>query len=67
MTSPFFISNRVINTIQSLPEDDRIALSVALVGEMLLGADASCELTPIQALAYQIIRSYVEQDTRKRG
>lgn len=66
MTAPFFVSNRVINTIQSLPEEDRIALSAALVGEMILGGEASTELTPIQALAYQIIRRYVKQDTRDR-
>ena len=65
MTAPFYISNRVIDTIQSLPEDDRIALSTAIVGEMLLGAGPAPELTPIQALAYQIIRRYVKQDTRK--
>lgn len=63
MTSPIFISPRVLNTINSLPMEDRIAVATAITGEMLLGGDASGELTPMQQLVYTIIRSYVRHDT----
>ena len=63
MTAPIFISPRVLNTINSLPMEDRIAVATAITGEMLLGGDASGELTPMQQLVYTIIRQYVRHDT----
>lgn len=63
MNSAIYISPRVINTINSLPEDDRIAVASAIAGELILGSQASGHLTPMQTLAYTIIRSYVKNDT----
>ena len=57
MTAPIFISPRVLNTINSLPMEDRIAVATAITG------DASGELTPMQQLVYTIIRQYVRHDT----
>lgn len=65
MNTPFFISPRVIEVINSLPENDRIALASAIAGELLLGANASPSLTPLQNLAYRIIRDNVRRDTNR--
>lgn len=63
MTAPIFISPRVINTINSLPETDRKAIAEAITGELILG-NASADLTPMQSLVFAIIRRYVDHDTR---
>lgn len=65
MNTPFFISPRVIEVINSLPENDRIALASAIAGELLLGGNASSSLTPLQNLAYRIIRDSVRRDTNR--
>ncbi len=62
-TRPIILTPRVINTINSLPVDDRIAIAGALCGEMILGADASACLTPLQSLVFAMIRQYVEHDS----
>lgn len=65
MNTPFFISPRVIEVINSLPETDRIALASAIAGELLLGGNAEASLTPLQNLAYRIIRDNVRRDTSR--
>jgi len=65
MNSAIYISPRVINTINALPENDRIAVASAITGELILGAQASDHLTPLQTLAFSIIRSYVKNDTHR--
>lgn len=63
MTSPIFISPRVLDTINSLPDTDRKAIAGAIAGELILGSDATSELTPMQSLVFAIIRQYVTHDT----
>lgn len=57
------ISPRVINTINSLPEEERIAVVSAFVGEMIMGVDVEDSLTPTQTMLYAVIKSYVQRDT----
>ena len=57
------ISPRVINTINSLPEDERIAVVTAFVGDMIMGVKVEDSLTPIQTMLYAVIKSYVQRDS----
>ena len=57
------ISPRVINTINSLPEDERIAVVSAFVGDMIMGVRVEDSLTPIQTMLYAVIKSYVQRDS----
>ena len=59
------ISPRVINTINSLPEDERIAVVTAFVGDMIMGVKVEDSLTPIQTMLYAVIKSYVQRDSYK--
>lgn len=65
MANSFFISVRVIDTVNSLPVSDRLPISNALTTEFLLGGDPNEGLTPIQAMLYAMIRHYVVQDTER--
>lgn len=63
MKQAVVFSPRVLNTIQSLPELERSAISSALASEFLLGITPSDDtLTPFQTILYTMIRSYVERD-----
>ena len=44
----FFISPRVIDTINSLPLVDRLPITNALSAELILGQDPTESLTPMQ-------------------
>ncbi len=59
------ITPRVVNTINSLPVAERGAISSALAQEFILGRDPAETLTPVQAMIYAMIRSYVTRDTRR--
>lgn len=66
MNGTILISSHVINTINSLPMDERVAVSSALIGEMILGHTPTEEnLNPVETLLYTIIRQYVRQDSAK--
>lgn len=65
MATPFYISPRVIDTITSLPAEDRIPISNALSTEFILGIDPTDMLTPMQAMLYAMIKFYVKQDTER--
>jgi hypothetical protein len=65
MATPFVISSRVIDTVNSLPPEDRISISNALSAEFILGNDPSESLTPMQNMLYAMIRFYVVQDTER--
>ncbi len=65
MNSAIYLSPRVINTLNALPENDRIAVASAITGELILGDRATDHLTPMQTLAYAIIRRYVVSDTHR--
>lgn len=59
------ITPHVINTINALPLNERIAITSALAGELILGQDPRNDLSPLQEMIYSIIRFYVKQDTVK--
>lgn len=59
------ISSHVINTINSLPEEEKVAVATAFVSEMIMGVDPENALSPLQAMLYGIIKSYVERDSMK--
>ena len=65
MANAIFISPRVIDTITSLPSDDRQTITAALSHEFILGGDPYTMLTPVQGIVYAMIRHYVEQDTER--
>ena len=66
MATPYYISPRVIDTVSSLPEADRRAITAALGNEFMLGGDPYPGLNPVQAMLYAMIRHYVEQDTERQ-
>lgn len=59
------ITSKVVDTINSLPPEDRGTISTALAQEFILGRDPAETLTPFQAMVYAMIRSYVSRDTRR--
>lgn len=65
METSIVITQHVINTINSLPMEERLAITAALAGEMILGADSSKALTPTQEMIFAMIKSYVKRDTER--
>lgn len=69
MNQSIVITQHVINTIKSLPMEERLAIASALAGEMILGAtiDENAEngLTPMQTVLYSMIRDYIRRDSHK--
>ena len=65
MSTPVYISPRVIDTVTSLPIEDRIPISNALSMEFILGIDPTDTLTPMQGMLYAMIKFYVTQDTER--
>ncbi len=63
MNKTFVISDDVINTINSLPEEDRIAMSAAIAGEMICGRNVEDKLNSMQRIILSIIRSSVKRST----
>lgn len=63
--SAFVISSHVINTINSLPEEERLAITTALAAEMILGINPCGQLSPMQEVLYTMIRQYIRKDTLK--
>lgn len=59
------ITQNVLNTLRSLPYEDRLNVASALAGEMLLGAGRATDLEPQQALVYDILRNYVQQASER--
>ena len=62
-SSSFFISPRVIKTINSLPESLREKIAGALTAEMYFGQSPESVLSPMQMIYYVMIRDYVNRDT----
>ena len=58
METTFIITPHVINTINSLPVEERIAITAALAGEMILGTDST-------EIIFSMIRQYVRRDTER--
>ncbi|MBD5185701.1 MAG: hypothetical protein HDS92_03730 [Bacteroidales bacterium] len=67
MNQSVFFSSRVIDTINSLPLDDRSTMAAALTSEFILGMDAAGSLSGVQKMVYAIIRHYVKQDMSRLG
>lgn len=59
------ITPHVINTINSLPNEERTAIANTLAAELILGEKPEDSLSPMQEMIYSIIRFYVKQDTIK--
>lgn len=54
MKTPFVISPRVIDTINSLQPTDRAPISNALSMEFILGQNPEDTLTPMQNIIYAV-------------
>jgi len=65
METAFVITPHVINTINSLPQEERLAVTSALAMEMILGVEAKNGLTPMEKMLYAMIKSYVNHDTER--
>ena len=65
MATHVYFSRRVIDTVTSLPQEDRIAISNALGIEYILGMDPTETLTPLQNILYAMIKFYVRQDASR--
>ena len=59
------ITPHVINTINSLPEEERVAVASAFISEMIMGVNPEDGLTPLQTMLYSVIRFYIQQDSVK--
>lgn len=57
------ITPHVINTINALPEEERVAVASAFVGEMIMGLNVEEILSPFQTMLYAVVKSYVQQDS----
>ncbi len=65
MRTSVIISQRVIDTINSLSIADRSPISNALGMEFILGQSPEDTLTTMQNIVYSIIRFYVNQDIER--
>lgn len=65
MNQSVYFSPRVLDTINSLPMDDRSTMAAALTSEFILGVDVADSLNGIQKMVYSILRHYVQQDMRR--
>ncbi len=65
MNSNIVLSRYVINTINSLPEEERLSIASALAGEMILGAKLTNELNPQEEMIYTIIRNFIMRDSHE--
>ncbi|MBJ2188085.1 MAG: hypothetical protein HFJ87_05630 [Muribaculaceae bacterium] len=61
MNRAIVITPHVINTLRSLPFEERMSVTSALAGELLLGTGPCDDLEPMETMIYQIIRFYVNQ------
>lgn len=67
MSTGFVITPNVLNTINSLPEQERLSIVCTLAGEMLLGVKREEGLSPMEKVIYAIIRQYIQRDTERIG
>lgn len=65
MNNSIVITPHVINTINSLPEEERVAVASAFVSEIIMGVNPEDSLSPLQKMLYSVIRFYVQQDSTK--
>ena len=65
METAFVITPHVVNTLNSLPEQERVAVTSALAVELLLGTRCQGELSPMQEVIYTRLSHYVRRDTER--
>lgn len=65
MNSSVIFSERVLNTINSLPEEEKLAVVSAVSCEFLLGVPTDTRLTPVQQLLFAVIKNYILRDNGK--
>jgi hypothetical protein len=65
MATTIVLSQNVIKTIQSLPQDERLSIAAAIAGEMILGRNVRQDLTPFENVIYALISNNVERDSQK--
>lgn len=61
MNRAIVITPHVLNTLRSLPLEERLSVASALAGEMILGTDTPSDLEPMESMIYSIIKFYVNQ------
>lgn len=62
MTQLPFVSKRVLDRINTMPENDREIISQALTCEFVRGEDPLTQLPPVIAIAYTFIRFFVKRE-----
>lgn len=65
MNQSFVLTPHVLNTINALPTEERVAIASAIAGEIILGASIEGTLTAQQSMLYAIIRDYIRRDTAR--
>lgn len=63
MSKTIVISDDVINTINSLNEEDRIVMSAAIAGELICGKSIEQNLNSMQRIIFSIIKNSVNRST----
>lgn len=61
MNNTIVITSQVLDTLRSLPLEERMNVASALAGEMLLGAGQCNNLAPEENLVYQVLRTCVNR------
>ncbi len=61
MNRTLVFTPQVLNTLRSLPYEERLSLASAMATEMLLGAGTCNDLQPEEDMIYSVIRYYVKQ------
>lgn len=65
MNQAIVITPNVLNALRSLPYEERMSVTSALAGEMLLGAGQCSNLKPMEEMIYNILRFYVNQASQR--
>ncbi len=67
MSHRFIISDRVIKTVNALPDEERKVISEALAAELIRGENPISGMSSLQAIIYSAIRYYIRRDTERSG
>lgn len=65
MAASVLISQNVIKTIQSLPEEERCTIVSAIAAELILGHDVRDSLSPFENLIFTMISNNVQRDSAR--
>lgn len=61
MNNAIVITSQVLNTLRSLPYEERLNVASALSTEMLLGLGPCSDLSPNENIVYQMLRCFVQR------